>query len=64
MIVIIDDIVLETHHYNIPMPVTAFMTGGGFIGTVILFYLIFCTLIELNNEHKWFAFRRESPFKG
>jgi len=46
---------------NFPLHFAVLLSGSGFVGTVILSYLIAGTLITLNNEHKWFALRRGSP---
>lgn len=43
----------------LPFPLMALLSAGGLIGTVILSYIIVNTLIELNDEHKWFTLKRD-----
>lgn len=42
----------------IPLHFILLFMIGGLIGTIILTYLIVATLIELNDEHKWFSLKR------
>ena len=56
----------QPHGYYFPnVSVIVITTFAGFIGTIVLAYLVINTFIELNNEHKWFALKRcEKETKG